>query len=832
MRGVVRTDGALRRLVAALVTATFVAAPATPAAAQIPRDQYLRYLPLEYPTLVRQTEASRRFALYGVPGDPGYRDAAPRDGMDDARAAWLQSLGVRFAPLMVRNTAFAPTDFRAFTQGSSFAINVDTWDLARDESSFLDHMEIELGGLTGSGQCTTPAAQESDDCRLLDLLERFGPERGPLEPEVSAGAEQERFTVMYFDFPGYDEKTWKEAYLAPGGKAMTDAMLDVRRVFMHPFIAEAPSLDGASPGYELVLQYWFFYPINDGPNNHEGDWEHINVIVSPMSNVAAPLDAARMEALLAAMPSGDGDDPLVIRRIEYYFHHFVTEMDFATPNAYQPRADWQRETDDLATGAFGERWWWEQTRERAWQDDAETRPNVRPVVWIGGDAVGIQSVLQMPGLKDRDGHPSYPFRGYYTQIGPGVGERVTHGFDARQYFATPPTTPEYVEDYGSSDRVALLPDWELLSEVVLTDPEVRRDWAWFLLPVRYGYPASPSPAAGVIAHADTGNTSSFGPAFNGGWNRVGDASGYAAYEAVKLGWATPLSLQDSFFPRAGFLNAPILYFMLKPPLDLIWRTVALPVRAVVSTRQPTFRPASAPARRQVSIEAGMFVGPVSEDFVASFFNRDQILSWAVAVVGALPEDAQNISLTPVFPTVTAPVYSIVFHLSPRFSTESTLASYNADIGFDVSADGLAQPIPVRGTLDQFDYQGNLRFNITTGPTQLYVKYGSGITRYQLKNLRVNGDLIGVPNSPVFKPSGSWIALGFNELILGGGIDVAPIRVWKLWVGGKAGYSAIHHALGFERDAAVELSPELARLLAGQSFSVWRHEVFFLGTVGF
>jgi hypothetical protein len=30
----------------------------------------------------------------------------------------------------------------------------------------------------------------------------------------------------------------------------------------------------------LVVQYWFFYPFNEWLNHHEGDWEHINVILS------------------------------------------------------------------------------------------------------------------------------------------------------------------------------------------------------------------------------------------------------------------------------------------------------------------------------------------------------------------------------------------------------------------------------------------------------------------------------------------------------------------------------------------------------------------------
>jgi hypothetical protein len=52
-----------------------------------------------------------------------------------------------------------------------------------------------------------------------------------------------------------------------------------------------------------------------------------------------------------------------------------------------------------------------------------------------------------------------------------------------------------------------------------------------------GYPASPSPAAGIIAHADTGNVSVVGPAYNDGWNRVGDTMGYERYDLAEVSWA-------------------------------------------------------------------------------------------------------------------------------------------------------------------------------------------------------------------------------------------------------------------------------------------------------
>ena len=51
---------------------------------------------------------------------------------------------------------------------------------------------------------------------------------------------------------------------------------------------------------KIIIQYWFFYPFNDGFNNHEGDWEHINVHLSSQNPALAS-----------------------IIEIDYYFHHKV-----------------------------------------------------------------------------------------------------------------------------------------------------------------------------------------------------------------------------------------------------------------------------------------------------------------------------------------------------------------------------------------------------------------------------------------------------------------------------------------------------------------------------
>jgi hypothetical protein len=805
---------------------------APPVAAQIPVDKYLKYVPLTYPRIIRQTDATEGFRLYGDPSDPSYRDVDPKDGVDDARARWLRTAARRFAPIMVRNTPQFPTDFRTFYNRTTFPIYRERWDVTRSEFALIESEQIDLAKLAGN-PCPSRGANSSDDCRLLTLLETFGPNRRPIEPEAVSRAEQESFTVLHLDMPGFNEKTWKQNYWPSGAGPKRPDLAGSERVFAHPFIAEVPSRPGAQPAYEFVIQYWFFYPANDGPNNHEGDWEHINVVIAPLSSVGQPFDRQGIERLLDGRMPLDGADPLVLRRIEYYLHHFVYSMDFTSPSAYQPRAAWDKEVEALARARKVSRKPWDRVRARAWRDAAETAINTRPVVWIGGDAAGVQNVLEMPGLKDQDGHASYPFRGYYKKIGPGgVGERVIEPFDHFEYFAAATSPSPSVEDFGDDAKIALLPDWERLLDPVMTDPEARRQWAWALLPLRFGFPASPSPGAGLIAHADMGNVAPIGPAFNNAWNRLGDSVGYEHYEIVEESWATPMGMTDSFFPRLGFLNAPILYFMLKPPLDLAWRTIALPVRAVTGSRQPTFLPANAPAVRNVSLETGPMLTDLNDDLSALFFTREQFPEILVRILSELPADPGTLGYTTKFGWATTPIYALTFHLSPRISAESSFINYRAQVGFDITGSNMPEPIATRADFYQFEFHGAARFNLRTGAFQPYVKYGHGLTWYQLQNTTVNGVPLQTPNSPKFKPDGHWWDFGFNETILGGGVDWSNIRVGNAWIGAKASYTWIYHKLGFERLADVEEFPFIATAVAGQQYSVWRQQVRLLLTVGF
>ena len=90
---------------------------------------------------------------------------------------------------------------------------------------------------------------------------------------------------MFYDFPGDYEKSWREEYESQFSKRLPRAYQDFPKVYVHPFLAEVRSNITGHLGYELVLQYWLFYPFNDGGNNHEGDWEHNNFLIAPKNQI-------------------------------------------------------------------------------------------------------------------------------------------------------------------------------------------------------------------------------------------------------------------------------------------------------------------------------------------------------------------------------------------------------------------------------------------------------------------------------------------------------------------------------------------------------------------
>ena len=71
----------------------------------VSQEEYVRFLPLSYPKIFTQTNANKKFVLYGNTNDPTYQDVDPIDGIDDRRFEILQRINLsKFSTLIFPGT--------------------------------------------------------------------------------------------------------------------------------------------------------------------------------------------------------------------------------------------------------------------------------------------------------------------------------------------------------------------------------------------------------------------------------------------------------------------------------------------------------------------------------------------------------------------------------------------------------------------------------------------------------------------------------------------------------------------------------------------------------
>lgn len=784
----------LRHLVTvtAVVTAFIVGTQGALHAQEAPRNEYLRYVPLQYPSMVTQTRASAAFNLYGDVTDPSYRDSAPVDGIDDRRGQVLLDLSVRFAPYLVQNTTLVPMDFRRFmNRGQSFPLFVDTWEISGSTPQLIASDDIEWTSLA-TNPCSPvqprPLAGNAD-CRLVALLDAFDP-LAP-GPTRSVKPDSTRFTVMFYDFPAEDPETWRREYVDQVSGHLPRAYADFAGINAHPFVVENRGNDGGEIGYEFVIQYWFFYPFNDGGNNHEGDWEHINVLITPLDKIGEWMTADDIRRILnGGGLSDDAADRLVIKRVDYYFHEKVFTLDYTRPNVYATRDAWQRDVASTVQERLSEAWYWKRIRYHAYWDDAETVINTHPIAFIGADNKGTDQLLSSAGgATNRDSHGTFPFPALYKDVGPaGAAEQLTQRFDHRAYYAKggdarvesiPPFRRGHAASFAHADKILIIPDGERVVNLVKVSPQARRDWAWLVLPIRWGYPAVQSPFAGVVAHAETGNLSPVGPSYNSGWNRIGDARGYEAYVPHKFSPLVPNSWQDGFINSWGWLNLTFPTLAALPPFDLLNRFVIQPVRALMGAGTPILIPSEDIPYRFVGVGGGVSYMTLDIDFVDLLVNEDQIdnilqsltdFSMAIGdtVIGGSEDFVQNASTG---------YAEINLYLGRRFAGESTLRHGFTNLGVTVSFPTSGEVWELRGRLNFWEYAGSLRYDFSTGRLRPSLKVGYGLSWYRVENVTTNGELLETPNGPwVRKPTISDLStLLPNTWHIGTGLEWVPLR---------------------------------------------------------
>ena len=758
---------------------------------EIPRDEYLRYLPLKYPAIVRQTAASDKLDLFGNPKDPAYQDTDPVDGIDDHRREVLLDLAVQFAPYLVLNSTLIPMDFRLFMEREeAFLLFVDRWNVSRDPPKLIGSETINWQDLSRptSEVGSREACADIPDCRLHSLLEEFDPfAPGEVYRSGAVAPERAEHQVMFFDFPGDGEETWKQEYVNQISEALPQSYENFAKVFVHPFLESVESSVPGHRGYAFVLQYWLFYPYNDGFNNHEGDWEHLNVFIKPQNKLHKPLSETDVHRILSGVGYSDtAPDRPVIERVDYYFHHKVMTLDYTQPNVYQSQEEWEREFENTRAERREEDWFWRKVRYYAYWDDDETRINTHPIGFIGGDNKGTDQLLKHPGGSNRVSNGTYPFPGLYKNIGQaGATEQISqHGFDHREHFAAGDHKREVPEkgyrrgsvvSFASPDRIEIIPDGERVMDLVKKDAQARRDWAWLVLPIRWGYPATESPFAGAIAHTDLGNSSVLGPSYNTGWNRSGDASGFQMYSPHIFGPLFRLTLQDSFINSLGYLNVPLSLLTALPPFDI----VSVPLRSFLDMPDRIFQPKGPIPYRYLS--AQLF--GVTQTIMDWHFMDPILDSMWVEAIENLPKDVFNgddpVSLrrTPRFGNRYRFHGEITLHLGEHFVSQNWLRFGYPTIGYDFmewkTNKVLNKVAKLRGNLNYWEYSGSLRYNLKTGSLMTFLKVGYGLRWYWLKNVSINGKRFPALNSSRINK----LPLRFlpNAWHLGGGIEWMLLR---------------------------------------------------------
>ena len=83
-----------------------------------------------------------------------------------------------------------------------------------------------------------------------------------------------------------------------------------------------------------------------------------------------------------------------------------------------------------------------------------------------------------------------------------------------------------------------------------------------------------------------------------------------------------VTLKQEFVDRHP--NAPVALLITLPPLDFIYRVLGLPVRAVVEKHEPVYTPSERLPRRRVTVEAGVGVQLLSQDFTGLLLNDRQL----------------------------------------------------------------------------------------------------------------------------------------------------------------------------------------------------------------
>ena len=248
--------------------------------------------------------------------------------------------------------------------------------------------------------------------------------------------------------------------------------------------------------------------------------------------------------------------------------------------------------------------------------------------------------------------------------------------------------------------------------------------------------------------------------------------------------------------------------------------MATPVNAAFGAIYPTYWAASEIPARLTGPGAGMSIQFMDREVWPDlFFNESQVESLTRRAAGFEVDTARRSQASA--PAAVGWLVQWNFFLGSRVVTESSMRHSKSHLGLKVPLTGRVEPLAISGRLNFWEYAGSLRYNVSTGLVQPYVKLGYGSSWYRLEDVRVDGDSLAVPDGPwIRKPS----LFPFRNILpntwhYGFGVEVVPVRRRGRLPGGtdlavKVDYTAFRHSLGLTfRERArfgIEENPKVSR----------------------
>ena len=282
------------------------------------RGMYMEFLrPDQRPPLVGTMAAAD--SLWG-PAAQSQRG----DGIAESHRADLEALVRRFTPTLV-----LPNNDHVTMNGHKYKL------LPTDIHLVTDTLRLDLI------RAAPYAFQDSVDV----LLRELDPDSLVALTENALRYESDPTTLVawYFDWPGESVSDWWRIY----GEYRTgpdSARWAQPTVYAHPFL---------DPTGRVTIQYWYFYPFNDYIGNHEGDWEHINVVVTPDRSAVEEVHYY-FHARSLALPQGkflpeivDGTHPVVYvggrmyNVLDYPIRLFAGEHNEGSHGSYPYPGEWE-----------------------------------------------------------------------------------------------------------------------------------------------------------------------------------------------------------------------------------------------------------------------------------------------------------------------------------------------------------------------------------------------------------------------------------------------------------------------------------------------------------